>query len=58
MLNNLRGIEFRTGDLRSLSSVVAAQIELPTSPSARGSSSPSSSPAAATTPRQSISSKR
>ncbi len=34
MLNNLRGIEFRRGDLRQLSNVVAAQIELPDVPPA------------------------
>lgn len=32
MLNNLRAIEFRKGDLRRLSDVVAAQIELPAVP--------------------------
>ncbi len=36
MLNNLRSIEFRRGDLRQLSKVVAAQIELPdVAPAAR-----------------------
>ncbi len=32
MLNNLRGIEFRRGDLRRLSNVVAAQVEVPDVP--------------------------
>lgn len=32
MLNNLRSIHFRKGDLRRLSDVVAAQVELPNAP--------------------------
>ncbi len=34
MLNNLRAIMFRRGDLRGLSDVVAAQVELPNAPTA------------------------